>query len=110
MTIEQVEALVVGGGQAGIAMSEHLGLCGVPHLVLERHRIAERWPQVRCAMAHRVGRLAIGDPAVMIAAAGPHRPEAFEACRFAIDTLKETVPIWKKEFATSGSYWVEENP
>ena len=73
-------------------------------------RIAERWPQVRCAMVHRVGRLAIGDAAVMIAAAGPHRPEAFEACRFAIDTLKQTVPIWKKEFATGGSYWVEENP
>ncbi len=73
-------------------------------------RIAERWPQVRCAMSHRVGRLAIGEPAVMIAAAGPHRPEAFEACRFAIDTLKQTVPIWKKEFATGGSYWVEENP
>ena len=46
----------------------------------------------------------------MIAAAAPHRAEAFEACRFAIDTLKKTVPIWKKEFATSGAYWVEENP
>jgi molybdopterin synthase catalytic subunit len=70
----------------------------------------ERWPQVRIAMSHRVGRLAIGEPAVMIAAASPHRAEAFEACRFAIDMLKKTVPIWKKEFATSGSYWVEENP
>ena len=47
MTVERVEALVVGGGQAGIAMSEHLGLCGVPHLVLERHRIAERWRSER---------------------------------------------------------------
>lgn len=71
---------------------------------------AARWPQVRLAMSHRVGRLAIGDAAVMIAAAAPHRAEAFEACRFAIDTLKKTVPIWKKEFATSGAYWVEENP
>ena len=72
--------------------------------------VHERWPHVRIAMSHRVGRLAIGDAAVMIAAAAPHRAEAFEACRFAIDRLKATVPIWKKEFATSGSYWVEENP
>ena len=47
MTEEQVEVLVVGGGQAGVAMSEHLGDCGVPHLVLERHRIAERWRSER---------------------------------------------------------------
>ena len=72
--------------------------------------VAERWPQVRLALAHRIGRLAIGEAAVMIAAAAPHRAEAFLACRFAIDTLKKTVPIWKKEFATSGAYWVEENP
>ncbi len=72
--------------------------------------VHERWPHVRIAISHRVGRLAIGDAAVMIAAAAPHRAEAFEACRFAIDRLKATVPIWKKEFATSGSYWVEENP
>jgi molybdopterin synthase catalytic subunit len=72
--------------------------------------VAARWPQVRLALAHRVGRLEIGEAAVMIAAAAPHRAEAFEACRFAIDTLKKTVPIWKKEFATNGAYWVEENP
>ena len=70
----------------------------------------ERWPGVRVAMSHRIGRLEIGDAAVMIAAAGAHRPEAFEACRFAIDTLKQTVPIWKKEFGEDGTYWVEENP
>lgn len=70
----------------------------------------ERWSGVRVAMVHRIGRLEIGDAAVMVAAAGPHRPEAFEACRFAIDTLKATVPIWKKEFAEGGAYWVEENP
>jgi len=72
--------------------------------------VSARWPQVRLALSHRVGRLAIGEAAVMIAAAAPHRAEAFEACRFAIDTLKQTVPIWKKEFATNGAYWVEENP
>jgi len=69
-----------------------------------------RWPQVRLALAHRVGRLAIGEIAVAIAAAAPHRAEAFEACRFAIDTLKSTVPIWKKEVATDGEYWVDDRP
>jgi molybdopterin synthase catalytic subunit len=73
-------------------------------------QVRERWPMVRYAVSHRVGRLAIGEPAVMIAVAAPHRPAAFEACRFIIDTLKQTVPIWKKEFASSGAYWVEENP
>ena len=72
--------------------------------------VHERWPPVRIALAHRVGRLEVGDAAVMIAAAAPYRAEAFEACRFAIDRLKASVPIWKKEFATTGAYWVEENP
>jgi molybdopterin converting factor subunit 1 len=75
-----------------------------------RDAAAARWPQVRLALAHRVGRLAIGEAAVMIAAAAPHRAEAFEACRFAIDTLKQRVPIWKKEFASDGEYWVDERP
>ncbi len=73
-------------------------------------QVSARWLEVRLAMAHRVGRLEIGDAAVMIAAAAPHRADAFQACRFAIDSLKQTVPIWKKEFATSGAHWVEENP
>ncbi len=73
-------------------------------------QVRERWPDVRLALSHRVGRLEIGDAAVMIAAAAPHRAEAFEACRFAIDTLKESVPIWKKEFADGGAYWVEDTP
>ncbi|MFP6641768.1 MAG: molybdenum cofactor biosynthesis protein MoaE [Myxococcota bacterium] len=70
---------------------------------------AERWPGVRVAMAHRVGRLEIGDAAVIIAACAPHRGEAFEACRFCIDTLKQTVPIWKKEVAVDGAYWVDDH-
>ena len=70
---------------------------------------ARRWPGARVAIAHRVGHLEVGDLAVVVAAAAPHRAEAFEACRFAIDTLKETVPIWKKEVTTSGEYWVEDH-
>ena len=71
---------------------------------------AERWPGARVAIAHRTGHLEIGALAVVVAAAAPHRAEAFAACRFAIDTLKERVPIWKKEFATGGEYWVDERP
>ncbi len=70
---------------------------------------AQRWPGARVAVAHRVGHLEIGDLAVVIAAAAPHRAEAFAACRYTIDTLKERVPIWKKEIATDGEYWVDEH-
>jgi molybdopterin synthase catalytic subunit len=70
---------------------------------------AERWPGTRVAIAHRTGHLEIGDIAVIIVAAAPHRGEAFEACRHAIDTLKQTVPIWKKEVATDGQYWVDDH-
>lgn len=70
---------------------------------------AEKWPGTRIAIAHRVGRLEIGDAAVVVVAASAHRGEAFEACRFAIDTLKVTVPIWKREVATDGAYWVDDH-
>jgi molybdopterin synthase catalytic subunit len=70
---------------------------------------AAQWPGARVAMAHRTGHLAIGDIAVVIAAAAKHRAEAFAACRYAIDTLKQQVPIWKKEVAVDGEYWVEEH-
>jgi len=67
----------------------------------------QRWPIIsRIAVVHRVGRLEIGESSVMIAVSSPHRAEAFEACRFAIDTLKETVPIWKKEHFEDGEVWV----
>jgi molybdopterin converting factor subunit 1 len=79
----------------------------------EMQKIADeasrRWPGTRLAIAHRTGHLAIGDAAVVVAACAPHRGEAFEACRYAIDTLKVTVPIWKKEVAESGEYWVDDH-
>ena len=62
------------------------------------------------AVEHRVGRLAIGDIAVVIAAAAPHRAEAFTACRAMIDRLKDRVPIWKKEVGTDGAEWVGLGP
>lgn len=66
-----------------------------------------RWGVERVAVAHRFGRLEIGEASVIIVVASPHRGEAFEACRYIIDTLKSTVPIWKKEVATTGEEWVE---
>lgn len=92
----------------------HLEYEAYPEMALrEMERIAdeaaERWPGSRVAIAHRVGHLEIGDLAVVVAAAAPHRGEAFSACRFAIDTLKERVPIWKKEVATDGAYWVDDH-
>lgn len=61
----------------------------------------------RVAMAHRLGRLQIGETSVFIAVSAPHRPAAFEACRFAIDTLKRIVPIWKKEYFADGAVWAD---
>lgn len=66
-----------------------------------------RWGVEHVAVAHRFGRLEIGEASVIIVVAAPHRGEAFEACRYIIDTLKTTVPIWKKEVATNGEEWVE---
>ena len=69
--------------------------------------VRARFPGVRkVALAHRVGRLEIGESSVLIAVSSAHRREAFEACHFAIDTLKETVPIWKKEHFEDGEVWV----
>jgi len=70
---------------------------------------AERWPGCRVAMAHRSGHLEVGELAVVVVAAAPHRAEAFDAARYAIDTLKQRVPIWKKEVATDGAYWVDDH-
>jgi MoaE-MoaD fusion protein len=69
--------------------------------------IAEKWPEARVAMAHRTGRLEIGEPSVVVSVSSPHRAEAIAACKWGIDRLKETVPIWKKEHATDGTYWIE---
>jgi molybdopterin synthase catalytic subunit/molybdopterin converting factor small subunit len=68
--------------------------------------VASRWPVVRVAVVHRTGRLKVGEASVGIAVSSPHRAEAFEAARYAIDTLKLTVPIWKKEIWEGGEAWV----
>jgi molybdopterin converting factor subunit 1 len=69
--------------------------------------IAERWPEARVAMSHRTGRLEVGEPSVVVSVSSPHRAEAIAACKWGIDRLKETVPIWKKEHSADGTYWIE---
>ncbi len=83
-----------------------------PMAIKMMHRIAEdvraKWSIKKISIVHRIGRLEIGEPSVVIAVSSAHRAEAFDACRFAIDSLKKTVPIWKKEFFEDGEVWVQE--
>ncbi len=95
------------------------GRPGVSHLVYEAYTeqvvprmeaiaasAREHWPDLgRVALLHRVGRLELGEASVVVAASTPHRPEAFDAARFCIDTLKATVPIWKQETWEGGEDW-----
>jgi MoaE-MoaD fusion protein len=69
--------------------------------------IHERFPIHCVAIVHRLGRLQMGETSVFIAVSSPHRPAAFDACRYAIDTLKRTVPIWKKEYFEDGAVWAD---
>ena len=80
----------------------------------EMRKIADearrRFPITVLALVHRTGRLEIGEVSVAVAVAAPHRGAAFDACRFAIDALKSTVPIWKKEVFEGGEVWIEDQP
>jgi molybdopterin synthase catalytic subunit len=68
---------------------------------------AAQWPSARLGIHHRTGRLAIGDASVIVAAASPHRADAFAACRYAIERVKQIVPIWKHEHFEGGDVWIE---
>ena len=85
--------------------------CYEPLAIGSFERIASeaeaQWPDARLAIAHRVGSLGIGEASVAIAAASPHRAEAFAACRFAIERVKQIAPIWKREHFEGGEVWVE---
>jgi len=74
------------------------------------NRVIEKWTDAVIAIHHRVGVLKIGEAAVVIVVATPHRDHAFAACKYAIDTLKENVPIWKKEVFEDGEVWVAAHP
>jgi molybdopterin synthase catalytic subunit len=69
--------------------------------------IHERWPGARLALHHRIGRLEIGDASVAIAARSLHRADAYAACRYAIERVKQIAPIWKREFFDGGDVWIE---
>ncbi|MFQ5847737.1 MAG: molybdenum cofactor biosynthesis protein MoaE [Candidatus Methylomirabilales bacterium] len=68
--------------------------------------VRRKWEIERIAIRHRVGRLEIGEASVVIAVAAPHRQQALEACAYAIERIKQIVPVWKKEVSPDGSYWV----
>lgn len=83
---------------------EALAVKGLDRIVSES---LEQWPSVRIAIHHRIGRMEIGDASVAIAAASPHRGEAFAASRYAIERIKQIVPIWKHEYFEGGDVWIE---
>jgi molybdopterin synthase catalytic subunit len=85
--------------------------CYEPLAVKAFERIAaearDKWAEARLTIAHRVGTLQIGDASVVIAAASPHRADAFAACRYAIERIKQIAPIWKREHFEGGEVWIE---
>jgi molybdopterin synthase catalytic subunit len=128
LSLDRCVAAVTGPGMGGLvtftgmvrlhshgATIDHLEYeAYAPMAIREMTRLCEEIEAeiagTRLAVEHRVGRLEIGDLAVVIAAAAPHRAEAFAACRAMIDRLKESVPIWKKELGTAGEEWIGLGP
>ena len=85
--------------------------CYQPLAVKSFERIAAeaatRWPGARLAIVHRIGPLQVGEASVVISAASPHRADAFAACRYAIERIKQIAPIWKREHFEGGDSWIE---
>lgn len=75
------------------------------HRILEEAR--ESWPAARLGVHHRIGRLELGETSIIIVAASPHRADAFAACRYTIERVKQIVPIWKHEHFEGGDVWLE---
>ncbi len=72
--------------------------------------VIKKWGIRKVIIHHREGELKVGETAVIVAVSAPHRKEAFQSCRYIIDTLKTTVPIWKKEVYENGEEWISANP
>src|ERR1700726_959891 len=83
---------------------EPMALAKIQEIAAHLHN---QFPIHRVAMVHRLGRLELGETSVYIAVSAAHRAAAFDACRYAVDTLKRTVPIWKKEYFEDGSVWAD---
>lgn len=95
-------------GRPGVTLLEYEAYAEqvVPRLEAVAAEARRRWHGLgRIALLHRVGAVAVGEASVLVAVSAPHRPEAFEAARFAIDTLKATVPVWKREHWAGGVSW-----
>jgi molybdopterin synthase catalytic subunit len=129
LQLERVAAAVGAGPEAGAdgAVVTFLGLVrnhnlgrSVRYLEYEAYEplalkafarisaeIGERWPAARLALHHRIGRLEVGEASVAIATRSPHRGEAYAACRYAIERIKQIAPIWKHEFFEGGEVWIE---
>ncbi len=128
IVVEHVTQLVQSGLAGGVTVfigtvRNHSGTRKVLRLEYEAYgsmaektmrEIAEearaRWQLISCAIVHRTGTLQIGEVAVVVAVSAPHRQATFEACQYVIDTVKERVPIWKKEFYEDGQVWVAAHP
>ena len=96
----------------GAKRTDHLVYEAYPEMAEKKMReigaeIEERWGITDTGILHRVGKLEIGEISVLIAVSRPHRAESFAACQYAIDRLKQVVPIWKKEVGEDGESWVE---
>jgi molybdopterin synthase catalytic subunit len=83
---------------------EPLAIRALQRIVDEARQL---WPGARVAVHHRLGRLEIGEASIVIAAASPHRADAFAACRYTIERVKQIVPIWKREHFDGGDVWLE---
>jgi len=128
LSLDEVVACVQGPSQGGIAtftgtVRRHGQQPSVARLEYEAYvpmaeevlgaiaaEIEKEWPGTNVAIHHRTGTLAVGEIAVVIAASAPHRAEAFDACRAAIERLKQRAPIWKKEVGEDGAVWVGLGP
>jgi molybdopterin synthase catalytic subunit len=94
----------------GVTAIEYTGYAEMAEAELARIQAgaARQWPAVRTAVLHRLGRIPLGEASVAIAAAAPHRAEAFAACRYVIEEIKRCLPIWKKEYRLDGrETWVD---
>ncbi len=119
--IQEVERPAAGAilTFAGTVRNHHLGreVTGIEYHAYEEMAVKEldhieaaakeKWPDIEIEIVHRIGFLEIGEASVLIAVGAAHRKEGFEALRYAIDTIKEDGPIWKKEMYTDGHAWIE---
>lgn len=128
VSTQRTEALVAKTSAGAIVsfagnVRDHTQARAVDHLIYETYpemalkklvetaaQTAQQWPNLEIAIHHRYGRLELGECAVAISVSSPHRAAAFEACQFVIDTLKQVVPIWKKEISPDGDIWVGMGP